>query len=191
MSRRGVAAPRAYSRCVLAYVFWHRPAAGADPHAYEAALAGFHAALAADPPPAFLESAAFRLDAAPWLPGHGPAYEDWYAVEDWEALGRLNVAAVTGERAAPHDAVAFEAGVGAGGVYRQLAGDRLEARAAAWLPKPGGEARDAFHAALAGTGGAVWLRQMVLGPAPEYVVRSDRRVELPWEATAIDLVAVA
>jgi hypothetical protein len=180
-----------YPRWVLAYVFWHRPAAGVDADAYEAALAAFHTALAAHPPHGFGQSAAFRLDAAPWLPGDGPAYEDWYAVESWEALGRLNDAAVTGERAAPHDAVAFEAGAGAGGVYRLLAGQGLAARAAAWLHKPGGEPRDAFHAALTATGGAVWMRQMVLGPAPEYVVRADEVAELPWRTTPIELVAVA
>ncbi len=182
---------RAYPRCVLAYVFWHRPGAMAEPHGYEAALAAFHTSLTAHRPPGFVGSAAFRLDTAPWLPGDDPAYEDWYAVEDWEALGRLNSAAVTGERAAPHDAVAFEAGAGAGGVYRLLAGDGLGARAAAWLPKPDDEPRDGFHAALVATGGSVWMRQMVLGPAPEYVVRSDEPVRLAWQATPIELVAVA
>jgi hypothetical protein len=182
---------RAYPRCVLAYVFWHRPAAVVDANAYEAALAAFHITLAANPPAGFVDSAALRTDTAPWLPGDGPAYEDWYAVEGWEALGELNAGAVTGPRAAPHDAVAFEAGAGAGAVYRLLAGEGLSARAAAWLPKPDGEPRDAFHAALAATGGAVWMRQMVLGPAPEYVVRSDEPVRLPWELTRAELVAVA
>ena len=182
---------RAYPRCVLAYVFWHRPAAAVEAHAYEAALAAFHTALAANPPAGFLDSAAFRADTAPWLPGDGPAYEDWYAVEDWAALGTLNAAAVSGARATPHDAVAHEAGAGAGGVYRRIAGDGLGARAAAWLAKPDGEPRDAFHAALAATGGAVWMRQMVLGPAPEYVVRADEPVTLPWRVTRAELVAVA
>jgi hypothetical protein len=176
---------------VLAYVFWHRPGAGVEPHAYEAALAAFHTALAADAPRGFVGSAAFRPDTAPWLPGEGPAYEDWYAVEDWEALGTLNAAAVSGPRAAPHDAVAFEAGAGAGGVYRLIAGEGLGARAALWLPKPDGEPREAFHAALAATGGAVWMRQMVLGPAPEYVVRGGGPVALPWPATRAELAAVA
>ena len=176
---------------MLAYVFWHRPAARVEAHAYEAALAAFHAALAADPPAGFADSAALRTDTAPWLPGDGPAYEDWYAVEDWAALGELNAGAVTGPRAGPHDAVALEAGAGAGAVYRLLAGEGINARAAAWLPKPHGEPRDAFDAALAGTGGAVWMRQMVLGPAPEYVVRSAEPVRLPWAVTRAELVAVA
>jgi hypothetical protein len=177
---------------VLAYVFWHRPAGGIDPHAYEAALAAFHVALAAAPPHGFAASAAFRLSAAPWLPGDGPAYEDWYAVTGWEELGALNAAAVSGPRAAPHDAVAGEAGAGAGGVYGHVSGpEPLEAAHAAWLPKPDGEDRDAFQAALAAPGGAVWMRQMVLGAAPEYVVRTAAPAELPWPATHVDLSAVA
>ena len=176
---------------MLAYVFWHRPADPSDP-AYEGRLAAFHAALAVHPPGGFHGSAALRVQQAPWLPGAGPAYEDWYAVEDWAALGRLNEAAVSGEREAPHDAVAGRAGAGAGAVYGLVAGPpELVATRAAWLPKPPGADRDAFHAELAGPGRSVWMRQMVLGPSPEYVVRSGAPVVLPYEATAIAATAVA
>lgn len=72
----------------LAYVFWHRPAAGVDP------------------------------------------------VDGWSALGALNDRAVTGPRRAPHDAAA--------------------------------------------PGAAVWQRQMVLGPAPEFAVLAPGEVTLPW-----------
>jgi len=175
----------------LAYVFWHRPAAGVKAPAYEARLTAFHAALAAHPPPGFMTSAAFRLSAAPWLAGSGPAYEDWYEVDGWGALGRLNEAAVSGARSAPHDAVAGEAGAGAGGVYRRVAGaPGLGASRAAWLVKPAAVECEVFDAALAGTGAAVWMRQMVLGPAPEYVVRSAAPVDLPWPATVGELAAV-
>jgi len=34
---------------VLAYVFWHRPGADAEPAAYEARLTAFHAALGGKP----------------------------------------------------------------------------------------------------------------------------------------------
>jgi hypothetical protein len=177
---------------VLAYVFWHRPAPQADPAAYETALAAFHAALAEHPPPGFQGSAAFRLDRAPWLPGDGAAYEDWYAVEGWEALGRLNEGAVSGPRAAPHDDVAGEAAAGAGAVYRRVAGpDGLAAGYAAWLPKPPGADREDFHEQLAAGGATVWMRQMVLGPAPEYAVRAAEPVELPRPAIATVPVAVA
>ena len=176
---------------MLAYVFWHRPAEGADPGAYEARLTAFHAALEGHPPEGFAGSAALRVGEAPWLPGGGAAYEDWYAVEDWTALGRLGEAAVRGERAGPHDAVAARAGAGAGAVYRLVSGPPvLAARRASWLAKPGGLDRDAFHAKLDGPGRSLWMRQLVLGPAPEYAVRSDVPIVLPFRARAIEAAAV-
>ncbi len=176
---------------MLAYVFWHRPAEGAGRAPYEDRLAAFHAALSAHPPAGFSASAALRIAEAPWLPGEGEAYEDWYAVEGWEALGRLNAAAAHGVRARPHDAVAARAAAGAGAVYGLVSGPPvLVAEHASWLSKPAGLDRVAFHAELAGPGRSVWMRQMVLGPAPEYAVRSGRAVELPWEARSITAAAV-
>jgi hypothetical protein len=182
---------------VLAYVFWHRPAPGADPAGYEAALAAFHAALAAHPPEGFAGSVAYRVPGAPWLPGEVGDYEDWYRVDDWAALGRLNAAAVDGPRAAPHDLVAHRAGAGAGGMYRLLAGDPADPappapRAhAAWLVKPPGTGYAELGAALAEAGAAaVWQRQLVLGPAPEYVLHSASRLPLPWPAHHVELVRV-
>ena len=176
---------------MLAYVFWHRPGEGADPAAYEARLAAFHAALAEHPPEGFSASAALRVGEAPWLPGAGAAYEDWYAVEDWQALGRLNEAAVRGARAAPHDAVASRARAGAGGLYGLVSGPPvLAARRTSWLATPAGADREAFDAQLGGPGRSVWMRQMVLGPAPEYAVRSDVPIVLPYEARAIEATAV-
>jgi hypothetical protein len=171
---------------VLAYVFWHRPDPGAGAAAFEARLTAFHAALAAHPPAGFMGSAALRVQQVPWLPGDGPAYEDWYGVEDWTALGSLNQAAVHGARAEPHDAVAARAAAGAGAVYGLVDGPPvLDAVRASWLAKPPGHDRDAFHATLTGPGRSVWMRQMVLGPAPEYVVRSGAPVVLPFEALEI------
>lgn len=174
---------------MLAYVFWHRPAQGSE--AYEERLGAFHAALAAHPPAGFRGSAALRVEEAPWLPGDGLAYEDWYGVEDWAALGRLNEAAVRGARAEPHDAVAMCAAAGAGAVYGLVSGPpELAATRASWLAKPAGAGREAFHAQLAGPGRSVWMRQMVLGPSPEYVVRSGAPVVLPYETTAIAATAL-
>jgi hypothetical protein len=176
---------------VLAYVFWHRPAEGAENALYEARLGVFHDVLAAHSPAGFHGSAALRVSEAPWLPGSGSAYEDWYAVEDWAALGRLNEAAVRGARTEPHDAVAARAGAGAGAVYGLVSGPPvLAARRTSWLAKPPGADRDAFHATLEGPGRSVWMRQMVLGPAPEYAVRSDVPIVLPFEARAIEAAAV-
>jgi hypothetical protein len=180
---------------MLAYVFWHRPGRGGDPMAYETALHGFHAALADAPPAGYGGSCALALDAAPWLPGDGPAYEDWYLVEDWPGLGTLDAHAVAGALAAPHDAAARRAGVGTAGVYSPLAGAPGPPAQAwrAWLAKPPGMPYAEFHAALADllpAGAAAWQRRMTLGPAGEYALAAPEPLELPWPATTSAVRAV-
>ena len=154
---------------MLAYVFWHWPAAGADLAGYERRLQAFQDALGDGVPARW-----FRLDRAPWADAApGPVYEDWYLVEGWQALGDLNDRAGSGPRRAPHDAVARAAGQGAGAVYRLVRpGPPLaDARGSSWLDKPRYEPYDAFLAGLGGAGGrAVWQRQLVLGPAPEFAL---------------------
>jgi hypothetical protein len=167
---------------MLAYVFWHRPAAGEDSAGYEARLTGFHAALAADPPPGYGGSCALRLD--------GDGYEDWYLVPGWGELGELNAHAVTGSRKEPHDAAAAAAGDGTAGVYALLAGapDPPAQPYGAWLAKPAGMSYAEFNPALAaalGPGASAWQRQMTLGPAGEYTVRGPEPLELPWPATPV------
>lgn len=154
---------------MLAYVFWHRPAPETASGPYERALAGFHLALAAAPPPGFRRSWAFRLAEVPWLSGLG--YEDWYLVDDFAALGELNEAAVSASRQAPHDAVAGLAADGTAGVYRLVAGEpNPGATRATWLSKPAGETYPAFLAEIGAPGASAWQRQMTLGPAPEFCV---------------------
>lgn len=147
----------------LAYVFWHRPSDAVPRPVYEARLGAFHAAIG-------VPSAWFRVGALPWMPGDEDGYEDWYLVEDFAALGALNERAVSGSRRAPHDAAAAGAAWGTAGVYALKRGEpRLDdVRYAAWRGKPAGTAYEAFEARLPGM--AVWQRQMVLGPTPEYVV---------------------
>jgi hypothetical protein len=172
---------------VLAYLFWHRPATPAA-DGYESGLVAFHDALRAHPPTGFRSSRTFRLDAAPWLPGEGTPYEDWYVVDSWTALGTLNLGAVSGARSAPHDAVARLAREGAGGVYAPVHGEEPQPGAVAWLAKPAGTSYVEFHAALAGRG-AVWQRQMVLGTAAEYVIEGPAD-SLPWPALAVQREAL-
>jgi len=157
---------------VLAYVFWHRPA-GAGGAAYEARLAAFHRALGRT-------SAALWRPALPWLAGAGPGYEDWYLVADWAALGQLNLAAVSGARSAPHDAVAALAREGQAGVYAPLHGGEPVAGDVTWLAKPPGTSYADFHEELGKR--PAWQRQMTLGPAPEYVVEEP---EVPWPAARV------
>ncbi len=149
---------------MLAYVFWHRPAPGTDTAAYEAGMRAFHAALGR------LGSVTFAIDGTPW-DGGPPAYEDWYPVTDWADLGRLNEEAISGARRAPHDAVAFRAAWGAGGVWKEVRPGFALAGAthATWFAKPPRVPDAEFVAGLPASG-AVWQRQMVLGPAPEFVL---------------------
>lgn len=149
---------------MLAYVFWHVPAAGADRAAYEEALRGFHGVLRDDPPEGFLGSTALRVTGAPWLPG-GTGYEDWYLLRGFADLGTLNEAAVTGRRRPHHDDVALRSGHGAGGMYALWVGEpEVPSGTATWLAKAPGTSYEELRAALLGT---TWLRQLVLGPAPE------------------------
>jgi hypothetical protein len=181
---------------VLAYVFWHRPADGQDVAEYERALVRFHAALAGAPADGYGGSCAVALGDAPWLDGGGPAYEDWYLVSSWAALGELNERAVTGARSAPHDAAAVRAGAGTAGVYALLTGPpEPPARGwRAWLVKPAGLGYDEFHAALTETlppGAAAWQRQMTLGPAGEYALSAPEPVALDWPAASATVRRVA
>ncbi len=159
----------------LAYVFWHWPATD---DGYEVAIAAFHAAL--DRP----GTATFALDRAPWPDERPSPYEDWYPVDDWAGVGALNDFAISGRRKAPHDAVAHRSRTGAGGVYRLIEeGPPLpEVRFAAWLHAPPAELPP---------GAALWRRQLVLGPAPEYAVLAASPVPVGGDAvlTAPRLVA--
>jgi hypothetical protein len=157
---------------VLAYVFWHR--SSGETSSYEEALAAFHRALAAEPPAGFARSLAVRLDAAPWLPGDGEVYEDWYLVDDWAALGALNVAAVSGSRRPDHDAVAARATTGVAGIYAPfLPGARPEGAHATWRAKPPGTSYAEWRERLAAADASVWQRQMTLGPTPEFGLLAD------------------
>jgi hypothetical protein len=172
---------------VLAYLFWHRPREAADSDAYEAAEVRFHKALARTRPAGLCGSVVFRLDSLPWeAPGAAArAYEDWYVVEDYAALGVLNGAAVGRGKRTAHDALARRSGPGSGGLYALLEGASgashlADCSLAVWVtaePKTStpmlgellGDGMDPAHA-------TVWRRQLVLGPAPEFCLLTP---ELP------------
>lgn len=156
---------------MLAYVFWHYAAASVDVSQYEERLVTFHHALRKAKPDGFVRSAAYRIQAAPWL-SNPVGYEDWYEIEDWAALGVLNTAAVSGPVRADHSAVARLADGGAGGLYRLLraAAESAIHSAGLWLVKPREMPYPDFLAEVEqrSKGCALWQRQMVLGPAPEF-----------------------
>jgi hypothetical protein len=171
---------------MLAYVFWHQPAAGVDTTIYEEALRRFHRTLGEHVPQGFLGSAAFGFRGVPWIP-LGAGYLDWYAVADFTSLGLLNEAAVAGARQSPHDAVARLAGAGFGGLYRLVSGHaRFEQmNCGTWMTKPEGMSYGAF---LERASGAVdpasmglWQRQMSLGPGLEFCIGSPGPVVAPAE----------
>jgi hypothetical protein len=167
----------------LAYLFWHWPRSGAHLRTYERDLLKFHAALAARPSPGFVRSVTFAVGGVPWLPGHHDSYEDWYLVDDWTAVGDLNRAAVGPAHAGPHAQVAHQAAGGTAGLYALHAGsDAPGQTAASWFAKPPGWRYVELLAALGGCleqGSALWQRQLTLGPAPEFCLRSATRLALP------------
>ncbi len=169
---------------MLAYLFWHHPAPGANPLDYEESLQIFHAALAADPPPGFLGSSAFAFSGAPWFPA-GQGYLDWYAIADFQSLGLLNEAAVAASRKGPHDQVASLAGGGFGGVSKLVAGSsRFEqANFGTWIAKPPGVGYAPFLEHCSGlldeSARGLWQRQMTLGPGAEFCILSQSPLEAP------------
>ena len=174
--------PCAMMEVLLAYLFWHQPAADQLVEAYEQALVAFHRRLRDVAVPGLVASGSARVAGVPWIAGEG--YEDWYAVHDFNALGVLNDAAVDVAHVDAHDLVARAAGFGAGGVYALERGTiAAPAGHCVWLTKPTGVAYPDFREQLAvqaaGETVAVWRRQMVLGPAPEFRVTADRDMPMP------------
>jgi hypothetical protein len=147
----------------LAYVFWHWPTG--DWNVYVEALAAFHAALAAAPPPGWRGSRVLAVEGAPWVPVER-ALEDWYFVDDFAALGALNEAAVTGTRKGPHDVAARQAAGGTAGLYRLQSGTVSLPDRASWFAKPPAMSYADLFTRLPPA--ELWQRQMVLGPAPEF-----------------------
>ena len=166
---------------MLAYLLWHRPAEGIEREAYERACERFHRSLHHSPPVGFRGSAAFALAECPWLsPAHEHAYEDWYLLDDFAALGVLNEAAVAHGHRSAHDEVARRFGAGAGGLYGLLEGhaDLDGAPLAVWVTRPPGAARRPLGELL-GDGmnpehASLWRRALVFGPAPEYCLLTPR-----------------
>jgi hypothetical protein len=104
-------------------------------------------------------------------------------VRDMAALAPLNEAAVSGPRLEPHNAVARLAADGTAGLYALKSGSPLAVPAhAAWFGKPSGMSYAALFELLrplTGSAGALWMRQLVLGPTPEFCLQSASPVALP------------
>ena len=169
---------------MLAYTFWHWKRTEVPSEAYEVRQRDFQASLAAHPPDGFLHGTTVRLEGAPWAAEGRTAYEDWYLVRDMASLDSLNQAAVTAARQVPHDAVAQLAADGIAGLYRLRAGAPIFPPPLAPLfPTPAGMSYpalvEAFAPVIAAAPAALWMRQMTLGPTPEFCLHSREPVELP------------
>jgi hypothetical protein len=205
---------------MLAYLSWHRAAAGVEPAAYEQALERFHRSLAHRPPSGFRGSSAFRLSELPWLAPvaggeHAPGYEDWYLLDDWTAVGVLEEAAIAHGHRTAHDTIAARAGCATGSVYRLVEGHPRGARSVGGLPPDVGEGDTAVWVkrtpghdhpslcALLGDGmdrehDGLWRRCIGLGPAPEYCLLAAEpaagvapsRLPAGWVAHAIERAVV-
>lgn len=170
----------------LAYTFWHWRRSSIPAAEYEARQRAFHAALAAHPPAGFSQSISSSLTGAPWANAGGDAYQDRYVVRDSAALDALEQAAISGARQRPHDDAARVAEGGTAGLYQARIGRLVTApRHAAWFAKPEGMSYDELLAqckALVHDGESVlWMRQMVLGPSPEFCIESTNGLTLPPE----------
>ena len=159
---------------MLAYVFWHWPLPTVHERDYTTLLVAFHQSLSNHAFPGFHSSHIFQIENAPWGPPDRSLYEDWYCIENFAALDMLNKTAVTAANKAPHDRAAQNAADGKAGLYQLCGGEADPARAhvAHWFAKPSGLAYDAFfsllHPLVEENGGALWQRQMTLGPTPEF-----------------------
>ena len=172
---------------MLAYVFWHWKQASVPALQYEAAQQAFHHALKQAPSDGFILSRSYGVTGYPWAANGGSAYEDWYLVPGSAGLDPLNQAAVSASREASHREAARLADGGTAGLYRlrMPEGPLPDAppTEAYWFSKPAGLAYDhlwrLLGTVLERSGSTLWIRHMVLGPAPEFCLQSPAPVELP------------
>jgi hypothetical protein len=177
---------------MLSYTFFHSPAPTADLRLYEQRLITFHKSLSTHPPTGFRSSYIFRTEGAPWIANASPAYEDWYLVEYFAALGAINDAAVSGPRKQPHDQIASLAAAGSAGLYLLKSGpldSMTQARHSTWLCKPAisyDEFYDSLRPITNQPTTTLWQRQMVLSVAPEFCLRTLEKPTLPPAFPRID-----
>lgn len=162
---------------MIAYLFFHHVAVGADATEYEDGLKRFHAVLAEARVQGFIGSRTYRV---------GGGYCDWYLVESSAVLDALNDAAVSGARTAPHAEVARSATDFAGKLLKLAAGTYdPEASHEIRFSKPRGLSYPELYRRLEPwterPGISAWRRMMVLGPGPEFCLIAASEEELPPE----------
>jgi hypothetical protein len=177
---------------VIAYAFWHSPAAGVPEEAYEAALAAFMGELSAAAVPGLRRCQSIRFEGLPWVAA-SPAYQDWYELDGTAVLDALEAGAVRAAMAAPHAAIARLAGIGSGGLFARRSDSERVPRASiggariAWVDKPAGTTYSSFIAGLLTAvepGGELWQRRLSLGPGREFCLRLPEDGPSPGEVSA-------
>jgi len=173
---------------MLAYIFWHWPRPGIASDEYEARQQAFHQALAARGPMALQASAIWRVIGAPWTPV-SVAYEDWYLLENSAGLDALNTAAISDSLREVHDAAAGLAAGGVAALYtpsgpRVALEPALDGSLGQWFSKPEGMRYSTLYQRLGPRLDHLWMRMMVLGPSPEFLLLGDDISTLPpeWRA---------
>lgn len=169
---------------MIAYVFWHWRKHGLPAGDYEKRQQDFHAALEAAPPSGFIGSFSVRIAGADWAAEGDEAYEDWYLVKDFGALGALNEGAVSAGRSGPHDAAAAVAEGGTASIYLLRRGEMItDPGYAHWFGKPAGmtyrELDPLLDPLMDKEEGALWMRQLALGPARELCLHTRNMVSVP------------
>ena len=167
---------------MLAYFFYHWKNESIAESDYEQRLRDFHEAMLAAPPDGFTTSWSVAAAGRPWANDGGPSYEDWYIVRNSADLDPLNDAAISASRKIPHDRVASGTHNGSAGLYRVRLGELIRApQFSAWFSKPEGWPYAQLYERLTpvlSKGGALWQRQMALGPG-EFCLHSNHRVPMP------------
>ena len=159
---------------MLAYVFWHAMPSNLAAVDYEKNLLYFNDALANAKIPGLLGNASYAISQTPWL--GEPGYEDWTWLEGSWALDSLNERAVSGAMEQPHNVIAQMTKHGGFGALYYLVAEEHRIPASSkvfWLSRPRGVNWREIMPAItqsANSKVAVWRRQMVLGPAPEFAV---------------------
>lgn len=167
---------------MLAYFFYHWKLPTVAESEYEKRLKDFHNALKAAPSDGFSTSWCFALAGPAWANTGGDSYEDWYLVRNSTDLDPLNDAAISASRKVPHDKAAAALAGGSAGLYRPRLGEVIGVpRFTTWFAKPEGWSYQQLFDRLGPsleTGGALWQRQMALGPG-EFCLHSNERISVP------------